>query len=192
MTTSDGISAVMKGTSVGSFQLARYIGSVGHTVANCAILLDHDVAALPELLHDAGYLPLMSGKWHLGLKPENGPSARGFDRSFALLPGCTNHFGFEPQFDNQMDFFVRIPVLYVEDGKRKVIEANKGTEYDTGFFSSEYYASNLINTFKNVLPSKKSSLSLLSFLSLHPIGPCNAARKTESGIKENMMMDLRL
>ena len=27
----------------------------------------------------------MSGKWHLGLKPENGPSQRGFDRSFALL-----------------------------------------------------------------------------------------------------------
>lgn len=90
----------------------------------------------------------MSGKWHLGLKPENGPSARGFDRSFALLPGCTNHFGFEPQFENPMDFFVRIPVLYAEDGKRKVIEANKGNEYDTGFFSSEYYASNLIKYFQ--------------------------------------------
>ncbi|OJJ00794.1 hypothetical protein ASPVEDRAFT_27508 [Aspergillus versicolor CBS 583.65] len=90
----------------------------------------------------------MSGKWHLGLKPENGPSQRGFDRSFALLPGRTNHFGFEPQFENPMDFFVRIPVLCAEDGKRKVIEANKGNEYDTGFFSSEYYASNLINYFK--------------------------------------------
>lgn len=90
----------------------------------------------------------MSGKWHLGLKPENGPSQRGFDRSFALLPGCTNHFGFEPQFENTMHFFVRIPVLYAEDGKRKVIEANRGNEYDTGFFSSEYYANNLINYFK--------------------------------------------
>jgi arylsulfatase A-like enzyme len=56
-------------------------------------MIDRDVAALPELLKDAGYLTLMSGKWNLGLKPENGPSARGFDRSFALLPGCTNHFG---------------------------------------------------------------------------------------------------
>ncbi|KAK6384719.1 hypothetical protein LTS17_002282 [Exophiala oligosperma] len=110
--------------------------------------LNHDVAALPELLHDAGYLTLMSGKWHLGLKPENGPSQRGFDRSFALLPGCTNHFGFEPQFENPMDFFVRIPVLYAEDGTRKVIQANTGNEYDTGFFSSEYYASNLINYFQ--------------------------------------------
>ncbi|OQV05801.1 hypothetical protein CLAIMM_10471 [Cladophialophora immunda] len=118
--------------------------------------LNHDVAALPELLHDAGYLTLMSGKWHLGLKPENGPSQRGFDRSFALLPGCTNHFGFEPQFENPMDFFIRIPVLYAEDGKRKVIEPNKGNEYDTGFFSSEYYASNLINYFKERTPEQKT------------------------------------
>lgn len=79
------------------------------------------MAALPELLKDAGYHTLMSGKWHLGLKPENGPSARGFDKSFALLPGCTNHFGFEPQFEDPMNFFVRIPVLYAEDGKRKVM-----------------------------------------------------------------------
>lgn len=108
------------------------------------LLPDHDVAALPELLHDAGYLTLMSGKWHLGLKPENGPSQRGFDRSFALLPGCTNHFGFEPQFENPMDFFIRIPVLYVEDGKRKVMEPNMGNEYHTGFYSSEYYTSTMI------------------------------------------------
>lgn len=51
------------------------------------------VAPLPELLRDNGYHTIMSGKWHLGLKKEYGPAARGFDKSFALLPGCANHYG---------------------------------------------------------------------------------------------------
>lgn len=79
---------------------------------------DFDVAALPELMQDNSYLTLMSGKWHLGLRPDNNPAARGFDRSFALLPGCSNHWGYEPQFqDYKLSFFDNIPVLYTEDGK---------------------------------------------------------------------------
>jgi len=50
-------------------------------------MIDFDVAALPELLRDHGYHTLLSGKWHLGLRKETNPAARGFDRSFALLPG---------------------------------------------------------------------------------------------------------
>lgn len=48
--------------------------------------LNDRVAVLPELLRDAGYLTLMSGKWHLGMTPDRYPSQRGFDRSFSLLP----------------------------------------------------------------------------------------------------------
>ncbi len=51
------------------------------------------VVALPELLQEGGYLTLMSGKWHLGLKKEHHPIKRGFTKSFALLPGCANHYG---------------------------------------------------------------------------------------------------
>jgi arylsulfatase len=52
--------------------------------------LNDRVAALPELLREAGYQRLMAGKWHLGLTPELSPHARGFERSFALLPGAAN------------------------------------------------------------------------------------------------------
>lgn len=41
-----------------------------------------------EVLQDAGYATLMSGKWHLGLTPDRSPKVRGFDRSFAHLPAC--------------------------------------------------------------------------------------------------------
>ena len=60
---------------------------------------DRDIAALPELLQDAGYHTLMSGKWHLGWKEGFLPHNRGFDRSFAMVPGSSNHWGWEPHFE---------------------------------------------------------------------------------------------
>lgn len=65
-----------------------YQGQPGHEG-----FLNDRVVALPQLLQDGGYHTIMSGKWHLGLKPEHRPQMRGFDKSFALLPGCANHYG---------------------------------------------------------------------------------------------------
>lgn len=59
--------------------------------------LNDRVVTITELLRDAGYLTLMSGKWHLGLTPETSPSARGFERSFSLLVGADNHYGSSPK-----------------------------------------------------------------------------------------------
>lgn len=62
--------------------------------------LNKKTVTLPEILRegcstsgDDGYWTVMSGKWHLGLTRETSPWARGFDKSFALLPGCANHYG---------------------------------------------------------------------------------------------------
>ena len=54
--------------------------------------LNFRVAALPELLTDAGYNSYMVGKWHLGATPETGPAARGFRRVFASVDGAA-HLG---------------------------------------------------------------------------------------------------
>ncbi|KAK3716873.1 hypothetical protein LTR37_006223 [Vermiconidia calcicola] len=59
--------------------------------------LNERVVTLPEMLRDAGYLTMMAGKWHLGLTPERFPDKRGFERSFAHLPACSNHYAYEPQ-----------------------------------------------------------------------------------------------
>ncbi len=59
---------------------------------------DHLSTATPtiaELLRDAGYRTMMSGKWHLGDRPAEWPVKRGFDRSFALIPGAMNYYGGE-------------------------------------------------------------------------------------------------
>ncbi|KAM0155456.1 hypothetical protein ACHAQE_006763 [Botrytis cinerea] len=83
--------------------------------------LNEKVATLPEILRDDGYLTLMAGKWHLGLTPERSPKARGFERSFAHLPACSNHYGYEPQLHapDQIPEFMTMSfiALHSEDGE---------------------------------------------------------------------------
>ena len=64
--------------------------------------LNERVVTIPEILKNGPnpYLTLMSGKWHLGLRVDKSPWARGFDRSFGLLPGASNHFGWEPELQH--------------------------------------------------------------------------------------------
>ena len=55
--------------------------------------LSHRVAALPEVLRDAGYHTYMAGKWDLGraLVDETNPSGRGFESSFVQTTGTAVH-----------------------------------------------------------------------------------------------------
>ncbi|KAL2672210.1 hypothetical protein Neosp_012911 [[Neocosmospora] mangrovei] len=104
--------------------------------------LNERVVALPELLKDGGYHTVMAGKWHLGLKPEHHPIARGFVRSFALLPGCANHYGYEPQYDDPDNephkfFETATRALHVEDDK--FVE-----KLPDGFYSSDAYGNKII------------------------------------------------
>ncbi|RTX39210.1 arylsulfatase, partial [Pseudomonas aeruginosa] len=104
--------------------------------------LNERVVALPELLREAGYQTLMAGKWHLGLKPEQTPHARGFERSFSLLPGAANHYGFEPPYDESTPRILKgTPALYVEDERY----------LDTlpeGFYSSDAFGDKLLHYLK--------------------------------------------
>jgi arylsulfatase len=54
--------------------------------------LNERVATVASLLRDGGYHTYMVGKWHLGLKPDQIPHARGFERDFSLLVGGGDHF----------------------------------------------------------------------------------------------------
>lgn len=90
--------------------------------------LRSDVATLAERLAAGGYATLFSGKWHLGLTPEQDPHARGFRRSFALLQGGHNHFGTD----------VGTTATYTEQGKAL-------TQLPADFYSSDYFATRLID-----------------------------------------------
>jgi len=76
--------------------------------------LNERVVTVTELLRDSGYRTFMSGKWHLGMTIETSPHARGFERSFALLPGAANHYASSPKAGTG---FRRQDTLYTEDDK---------------------------------------------------------------------------
>ncbi|MCU1716649.1 arylsulfatase [Pseudomonas sp. 5P_3.1_Bac2] len=104
--------------------------------------LNERVVALPELLREAGYQTLMAGKWHLGLTPELAPHARGFERSFSLLPGAANHYGFEPPYDDSTPQILKgTPALYIEDDQFVA-------ELPKDFYSSDAFGDKLLQYLK--------------------------------------------
>lgn len=113
--------------------------------------LNERVAALPEILNDNGYLTLLSGKWHLGLTPERSPKARGFERSFAHLPACSNHYAYEPQLEapDQIPEFMTMSfiALHSEDGEYV-------KKLPDGWYSSDGYGDKMLHYLKDRHESK--------------------------------------
>lgn len=94
--------------------------------------LNERVVTIAELLNEAGYRTLLSGKWHLGDKREAWPVGRGFERSFVLLPGASDHFGLgygEPIGAERS--------IYAEDNSYVA-------ELPDGFYSSDHFTDRLI------------------------------------------------
>lgn len=54
--------------------------------------LNKQCVTIAEALGAAGYRTYMSGKWHVGEKPEYWPRKRGFDRYFGLISGASSYF----------------------------------------------------------------------------------------------------
>ncbi|VUC32434.1 unnamed protein product [Clonostachys rosea] len=113
-----------------------HLGKPGHEG-----FLNEKVVTFPELLRDAGYFTAISGKWHLGTKKEQSPWARGFERSFAMLRGCCNHYAYEPPVPTKAEvppFFSTNTAAYHREGENVV----KALPED--FYSSDFYADKLI------------------------------------------------
>lgn len=120
-----------------------------------------DVAALPERLQAAGYTTLFSGKWHLGLTPDQDPHARGFEHSFALLQGAHNHYGLG--LSTETPQVMGKGSTYTEDGR---VLSNLPAD----FYSSDYFATKLISQLqaaKSEGRGKKPFFAYLAFTAPH-------------------------
>lgn len=55
--------------------------------------LNKNCVTIAEVLKQAGYNTMMTGKWHLGISSSNKwPLQRGFDKFYGILPGASNFF----------------------------------------------------------------------------------------------------
>lgn len=93
--------------------------------------LNNRVVTVAELLRDAGYHTIISGKWHLGVAPEQDPARRGFENSFALLQAGHNHFGKLDLPPKEMG-----GVGYTENGKPVSLPKD--------FYSSDYFTDKML------------------------------------------------
>lgn len=101
-----------------------------------------------------GYLTCMAGKWHLGMRPVQGPSSRGFERSFALLPGGASHFGDAYRLAYHPD-----PAPYREDGNPVSVPDD--------FYSSDFYTDKLITYAREAKSSGRPFFAYASYTAPH-------------------------
>ncbi|KIW29059.1 uncharacterized protein PV07_04904 [Cladophialophora immunda] len=152
--------------------------------------LNNEVATLPEILTDHGYFTAMSGKWHLGLRASQGPWERGFQKAFAMLPGCCNHYGWEPV---QETFPVGGRPVHAEKGKKVQIAPNK-TEDPEGFYSTDYYTNRLINFLetRSDVEAAKPFFAFLPYTAPHwPLQCSKSQRDKYAGVYDDGPYALR-
>lgn len=79
---------------------------IGHMTNTPKTMVEHDLGipeyrgflnrncvTIAEVLKNAGYSTLMTGKWHLGISDKSKwPLQRGFDKFYGIIPGASNFF----------------------------------------------------------------------------------------------------
>lgn len=115
--------------------------------------LNQKVMTLAEILKDAGYFSLITGKWHLGKTPDSIPSARGFDRSYTLIPGGGSHVDLSPMFPSNYK------ALYLENGKE--------TSPPENFYSSDFFTDKFLSYLKNDRKENQPFFGYLAYTAPH-------------------------
>ena len=110
----------------------------------------------------------MTGKWHLGLTRETSPAARGFEKSYALLPGGAGAFA------NMLPIVGPGKAPYREDG----VELE---ELPGDFYSTRFYTERMIEYIAGGLDDGKPFFAYLAHTSPH--WPLQAPQESIAGYK---------
>ena len=124
--------------------------------------LNFEVAALPEMLKAEGYHTYMAGKWHLGHEEETSPHARGFEETFALLPGGGSHWSDRKPLSPPQT------MIYWRNGE--LVES-----LPDDFYSTRYYTDRLLEWINEDHGDDQPFFAYLSYTAPHD--PLHAPRE---------------
>jgi len=116
--------------------------------------LNPESTTIAERFSAADYRTMMTGKWHLGQEPEQQPPKHGFDKSFVLLQGGADHFGYGQNGGPALE-----PATYTEDGRLAA--------YPVGTYSSDFYAETLIDYISTDTEGDRPFFAYLAFTAPH-------------------------
>jgi len=132
--------------------------------------LQKEALTISELLKEAGYRTLMSGKWNLGKNRVDAPVAKGFDQSFALTEEICNHLGNKRYF----------PAIFRAN--------NNIQEISEDFYTTQYFTRKLLSflSTNKKKQQRKPFFGYLSFTTPHyPLqAPERAVRNFKSQYDE--------
>ncbi len=120
--------------------------------------LNERVVPMAQVLKDAGYRTLMTGKWHLGVPEQYSPATRGFEQSYALVHGGSSHWS------DQAGIVAADPAK-----PPKAIYRENGAAVDVpkDFFSSDFFTTRLIDYIESGKDSGKPFFAYLAFTAPH-------------------------
>ena len=152
---------------LGAFDYALYPPAEGKP--GYESYLTRTTATVAELLQDAGYRTSMVGKWHLGGTHHGGegPHQWGFDRSYAIYTGGSNHW-------NQGVFHVDMNdpevAAMVKAGKVPIepfYEDGKQVKRPEGIYSDDLYTSKLLSYLEQGRETGKPFFAYVAYTTAH-------------------------
>ena len=111
--------------------------------------LNDSVMTIAEVLKSGGYRTAIAGKWHLGrrLSLEQAPAGRGFDDSWVLWSGWSEHFAPPPS--------------------RAFVSGKKRVPYPRGRYSTEFYTDKAIEFIGRAIDKDEPFFMFASYTAPH-------------------------
>ena len=106
---------------------ASRFGILGPIAGKSKQVLPIEIPTLAELLRDSGYSTAITGKWHLGLRPENGPHKYGFEYTYGYLHGQIDQYTHRYKFGDRT--WHRNNTLIDEEGHATDLITNEAIQY---------------------------------------------------------------
>ena len=113
--------------------------------------LNKESLTFGEVLHEAGYTTLLSGKWHVGDDKDQWPNQRGFDQFFGFIGGASNYYNIGEKGRNEV----------------ALIKNNKPYQLDQGKYLTQEIANNAIEFLDEQNKEQKPFFLYLAFNAPH-------------------------